>query len=81
MQDLISLPDLLTVKELKTILRVGQVKAYSITNEKDFPCICIGKKKLIPKEKLKLWLENKMKGVKNYERIQKNITKSNKGIL
>lgn len=56
-----NLPDFLTVKELKQVLRLGQVKAYNITREKNFPCICIGRKKLIPKIELEKWIENKIK--------------------
>ena len=51
---------LLTVKELQAYLRIGKDKVYALTKYKDFPSIRIGRRILIPKERLNVWLNRHM---------------------
>ncbi len=51
------LPDVLTVAELKELLKIGTNKAYELVNASDFPVIKIGRQYRIPKQSLIEWLE------------------------
>lgn len=53
--------ELITIEELQKILKISRSKAYSITNEKGFPVIKIGKNKRIIKEELIDWLKGHKK--------------------
>ncbi len=56
------LPDYLTVDELRTWLRIGTKKAYSLANTPGFPCLhCYGSKKIFPKAEVKEWLTREAK--------------------
>lgn len=46
----------MTVEELKNYLGIGTTKAYELCNMKGFPCINLGRRKVIPKKQLKEWL-------------------------
>lgn len=48
--------DLLTVVEMAKLLKISRSKAYSLTKEKDFPIIKIGKSIRILKNELYKWL-------------------------
>lgn len=48
------LPDVLTVQELKTYLKVGTTRAYEIG--KQIPHFKNGNRKLFPKERVRDWL-------------------------
>lgn len=48
--------DLLTVLDMAKILKISRSKAYSITKEKNFPLIKIGKCIRINKNELFKWL-------------------------
>lgn len=48
--------DLLTVTEMAKLLKISRSKAYSLTKEKDFPIIKIGKSIRILKNELYKWL-------------------------
>lgn len=45
-------PDILTVKQVQTILSIGRSKAYSILHSGELKCITIGKQIRIPKQYL-----------------------------
>lgn len=62
-------PDVLTVAEMKTLLRIGTTKAYELTKLKGFPVVELGGKKLIPKESLRKWLEEQAQQEKRYLRV------------
>lgn len=47
----------LTPKELQAELGIGRSKAYELVNSKGFPSFRIGKKVLINREGLNLWLK------------------------
>lgn len=50
--------DILTVEEMAKLLKISRSKAYSLTKEKDFPIIKIGKSIRILKNELYMWLNN-----------------------
>lgn len=48
--------NLLTVLEMANLLKISRSKAYSLTKEKNFPIVKIGKCIRIKKEELFQWL-------------------------
>lgn len=48
----------LTVKEMAELVGVLLPQAYKLTERSDFPLVRIGRKKLIPVDELKRWMEN-----------------------
>ncbi|GHU94764.1 hypothetical protein FACS1894208_06400 [Clostridia bacterium] len=44
-------PDMLTVKEVAQYLRIGTNKAYALIASNVIPCLKLGKKILVPKQK------------------------------
>lgn len=48
--------DLLTVLDMAKLLKISRSKAYSLTKQKDFPIIKIGKSIRIIKNELYKWL-------------------------
>lgn len=48
--------DLLTVVEMAKLLKISRSKAYSLTKEKNFPIIKIGKSIRVLKNELYKWL-------------------------
>lgn len=53
--------EVLTVKEVSSMLKIGKNKAYQLMNSKAFPSFKIGNKLLITDEALYEWLQ-KSKG-------------------
>ena len=51
----------LTVAEASEMLSISKVTLYQLTHRDDFPCIRIGKKMLIPRDKLIEWINNHCK--------------------
>lgn len=47
-----------TVKETAQVLNIGMNNAYCLVNSKNFPRIQVGRKILIPKKALEIWLES-----------------------
>lgn len=52
------LPDILTINDVATILRIGRTKAYELSKLTGFPVIKIGKSIRVSKQKLEEWLKN-----------------------
>jgi len=50
-------PDVLSVKQLAKFLGVSETIAYRLTHANGFPVLCLGKRRLIPIESLKNWIE------------------------
>ena len=57
MQDSITF---LTIKELSKYLHISEDLAYDLIHYEDFPYIRIGRKILVPQERLNVWLNKKM---------------------
>ena len=49
--------ELLTIGEITKILKISRSKAYSLTHEKNFPIVKIGKCIRVKKEDLYKWLD------------------------
>ena len=54
------LPMYLNVGIVSKILGMSQSSIYDLTHEEGFPAIKIGSRILIPRDKLKEWLDSKM---------------------
>ncbi len=48
---------LLTPKETQAVLRCSLPKVYELTESEGFPVVRLGRKKLIPRASLLLWIE------------------------
>lgn len=54
-------PVVIDAKTLSKVMGISQSKAYELFRSKGFPCIAIGKRKIVPRDKLIEWL-NKSAG-------------------
>ena len=55
------LPIVLTADQLAQALGISRAGAYQLMHSKGFPTIRIGKRMVVPKEQLLVWLEEKLK--------------------
>ena len=51
------LPDILNANMLAETLGISRAGAYQLLNSADFPTLQIGKRKLVPKDKLIAWID------------------------
>ena len=49
--------EVFTVSQVSKFLNVGITKAYELCHSKGFPVVQIGRKLLVPRKQLELWLE------------------------
>lgn len=55
-------PIIMSVPQAAEILGISAVSLYKlIQNDKSFPVISIGRRKTVPKEQLRIWIENNCK--------------------
>ena len=54
------LPIVLTADQLAQALGISRAGAYQLMHSKGFPTIRIGKRMVVPKDKLLLWMEDKL---------------------
>ena len=52
-----NLPDVLNANMLAETLGISRAGAYQLLNSEDFPTLQIGKRKLVPKDKLIAWID------------------------
>lgn len=52
-----NLPDILNADMLASTLGISRAGAYQLLNSAEFPTLQIGKRKLVPKDKLIQWIE------------------------
>ena len=52
------LPLFLNAAMVAKVLGVSISSAYELMHEKDFPSVRIGKRFIVPREDLKVWIEN-----------------------
>lgn len=50
-----SLPEVITIKEVQKILRIGRSQAYEIARQKGFPKLPIDKPIRVPKQEFLKW--------------------------
>ena len=53
------MPLFLNAEMVAKALGVATSTAYELMHEKDFPALKIGSRLLVPKEKFRLWVDNK----------------------
>lgn len=50
-------PELLTVKEVQSKMRISKAGVYNLINSGQIPLVQIGNRKLIPKKEFLIWLK------------------------
>lgn len=56
-KDFSDLPLMLTAPQLAAALGISRAGAYQLLNTSTFPTLKIGKRKLVPKDKLIAWID------------------------
>lgn len=54
------LPITLNADQLAQVLGISRSGAYQLMHADDFPTIKIGKRMVVPKEELRLWMDRKL---------------------
>ena len=54
------LPLSLCANDIAAVLGISRANAYTLMRSKGFPTIFIGKRMIVPKEKLLAWMEEQM---------------------
>jgi excisionase family DNA binding protein len=57
LRDLADLPPVLTVSELRDVLRISLPKAYELAHQQAFPTVYVGRAIRIPRDSFISWLE------------------------
>lgn len=52
-----------TVQELQAIFKIGRNNMYKMVNSKGFPAVRVGKRIIVPVDRLQEWVEKNAKGV------------------
>lgn len=55
-------PAMLTAAELAGALGISRAGAYTLIRRKDFPTLQIGKRLMVPKDKLMVWIDRNTAG-------------------
>ena len=63
-KNLDELPAMLTAAELAGALGISRAGAYTLIHRKDFPTLQIGKRLMVPKDKLIAWINRNTTGDK-----------------
>lgn len=53
------LPLALNAEEVAQVLGISRANAYTLMHSKDFPTLTIGKRMVVPKDKLLSWVEER----------------------
>lgn len=61
-KNLDELPAMLTAAELARALGISRAGAYTLIHRKDFPTLQIGKRLMVPKDKLMAWINRNTTG-------------------
>lgn len=54
------LPLALSAEEVAQVLGISRANAYTLMHSKSFPTLTIGKRLVVPKDKLLVWMEDQM---------------------
>ena len=54
------LPITLSAEQVAQVLGISRAGAYTLMHSKDFPTIQIGKRMVVPKDKLLAWMEKQL---------------------
>lgn len=60
--DFDQLPPILNAEQLATTLGISRAGAYQLLRQRDFPTLHIGKRLLVPKDKLSIWIDKQTGG-------------------
>lgn len=60
-----SIPRVLNAEQLAGILGISRAGAYQLLHREDFPTLRIGKRMLVPRDKLMLWIDRNSGGREN----------------
>lgn len=52
----------MTVEEVGKAMGISKPKAYELTERADFPCIRIGRRKVVPVDGFKRWMDTQSNG-------------------
>ena len=55
-------PDILNAQQLAEVLGISRAGAYQLLHREDFPTLRIGKRMLVPRDKLMLWIDRNSGG-------------------
>lgn len=61
-----NLPTVLNASQLATTLGISRAGAYQLLHREDFPTLQIGKRMLVPRDKLILWIEENTGGTHEF---------------
>ena len=54
------LPAVLSAKDISKYLAISKANSYQLMDSKGFPILRIGKRKLVPKDKFLIWINNNL---------------------
>ena len=54
------LPAILSAKDISSYLGISKANSYQLMDSKGFPILRIGKRKLVPKDKFLIWINNNL---------------------
>lgn len=57
-----ALPPVLNATQVSEILGISRAGAYNLMHREDFPTLQIGKRMLVPRDKLMVWIERNTGG-------------------
>jgi len=57
-----TMPPVLNATQLSEILGISRAGAYNLMHREDFPTLQIGKRMLVPRDKLMVWIERNTGG-------------------
>lgn len=57
-----NLPTILNAKQLAAVLGISRAGAYQLLHRSDFPTLQIGKRLMVPRDKLKAWIDRNTGG-------------------
>ena len=60
-----SIPRVLNAEQLAGTLGISRAGAYRLLHREDFPTLRIGKRMLVPRDKLMLWIDRNSGGGEN----------------
>ena len=55
------LPLSLNAEDVARVLGISRANAYTLMHSKDFPTLTIGKRMVVPRDKLLAWMDDQMK--------------------
>ncbi len=56
------LPLIMNAKNVAEFLGISPSLSYKLFNRRDFPSVCIGRRKIVSRDKLVEWLDQQAKG-------------------